>query len=364
VHAADTLLANEPRQTNGMLVVLSWSGEKSRTVARALWEWLPRVLYFVDPWMSDRDIHAGQRWEREVAAAMNEAGFGILCVTRESVNAPWLIYEAGALSRTPVAPLLIDIPATLITGPLAQFQAKTLDRQGCHDLVISINARFGSLMQRAEIDRRFDERWPELAARVAAHPPEPRPEPAPSPREREVTPALPASTAYTAPWFIIPLDAIRRAAAEARNTTSLRHVADEVGMSAMGLRAFIGGEGMPQARTVRKLNMWYVRSQVPSAPDTGPLQPESLLRERAAQAVEETSLRTVAREIGISPMGLQHFVSGGRAYRGMLGKVNLWYLRSVYPDCWTPGKGWDLSGAGPDDARGHDTDDEKNGREE
>lgn len=221
-----------------MRVVLSWSGERSRTVARALWEWLPRVLYFVEPWMSERDIHAGERWQLEVAAALEEAGFGILCVTRESVTAPWLLYEAGALSRTPVVPLLIGIQAADITGPLAQFQAKTLDRQGCHDLVISINTRFGSLLERAELDRLFDERWPELAAALD----------------------VPRATRRNAATLPIPTEALRREVALARDASSLRHIAQEVGVTPMGLRAFILGEGTPQARTLRKLSDWYVRS--------------------------------------------------------------------------------------------------------
>jgi hypothetical protein len=39
---------------------------------------------------------------------------------------------------------------------------------------------------------------------------------------------------------------------------SLRSVAREVGMTPMGLRAFIRG-GKPQERTLRKLNVWYTQ---------------------------------------------------------------------------------------------------------
>lgn len=337
-------------------------------VASALWEWLPRVLYFVDPWMSDRDIHAGERWQLEVAAALEEAGFGILCVTPESVDAPWLLYEAGGLLRRPVVPLLIGIRAAHITGPLAQFQAKTLDRQGCHDLVVAVNARFGSLIQRAELDRLFDERWPELAARLAVHPPEPRPEPLQHPETRDVTPAGPAPVADAdARLTRIPTTALRHTVERAIQDSSLRHVASQVGMSPTGLKKFVMGTA-PYSPTLRRLRVWYVRSQPSTVVDPGPIQPESLLRARAAQAVQETSLRSVARAIGISVGGLHGFVNGKRPYRPMLEKINLWYLHSVYPDSWTAENGWDLSGAGPEDGprgtRGPDTDDKENGREE
>lgn len=323
------------------------------------------MLYFVDPWMSDRDIHAGQRWQLEVAAALDEAGFGILCVTRESVNAPWLIYEAGVLSRTPVVPLLIGVPTDHITGPLAQFQTKTLDRRGCHDLVVSINATFGSLLERAEIDRRFDERWPELAARLAVHSPETRPEPIQNPRGFDATPAGPApATDPGARPARIPTEALRYTVGRAIQESSLRHVASQVGMSPTGLKKFVMGTA-PYSPTLRRLRVWYLRSQPSTMVDPGPIQPESLLRERAAHAVEETSLRAVARAIGISVGGLHGFVNGKRPYRPMLEKINRWYLHSVHPDSWTAENGWDLPGAGPGHGprgtRGPDTDDEENG---
>lgn len=62
-----------------------------------------------------------------------------------------------------------------------------------------------------------------------------------------------------APDLRVPLDAIRREAGLARDASSLRAVAREVDITPMGLRGFLMGEGTPQARTVRKLNLWYAR---------------------------------------------------------------------------------------------------------
>ncbi|HEX8390868.1 MAG TPA: TIR domain-containing protein, partial [Longimicrobium sp.] len=118
-----------------MRVFLSWSGQRSRQVAAALREWLPDVLHYAEPWMSDADIHAGQRWGVEVGANLEACNIGILCVTPENVSAPWLLFEAGALSKfvgeAAVIPLLMDVSFSDInTGPLGQFQAKKLDAQG------------------------------------------------------------------------------------------------------------------------------------------------------------------------------------------------------------------------------------------
>jgi hypothetical protein len=42
-----------------MRVFISWSGEPSRSIARALDGWLESVVQHVDAWMSDEEI-----WQR------------------------------------------------------------------------------------------------------------------------------------------------------------------------------------------------------------------------------------------------------------------------------------------------------------
>ena len=44
-----------------MKVFISWSGERSKQMAAALKEWLPTAIQYLEPWMSDTDIHAGDR---------------------------------------------------------------------------------------------------------------------------------------------------------------------------------------------------------------------------------------------------------------------------------------------------------------
>jgi hypothetical protein len=71
-----------------MKVFVSWSGEPSRSIARALAAWLDEVLPQVDAWMSDKEIESGARWPRELADSLEGTNYGILCVTRENQNAP------------------------------------------------------------------------------------------------------------------------------------------------------------------------------------------------------------------------------------------------------------------------------------
>ena len=102
-----------------MQVFLSWSGESSKEMADALKPWLADVVPGLSVWMSDHDLEAGAAWGTELHEQLKRADFGILCVTRDNVNAPWMLYEAGALAVSTttgcVVPYLRDVdPARLL----------------------------------------------------------------------------------------------------------------------------------------------------------------------------------------------------------------------------------------------------------
>jgi hypothetical protein len=48
--------------------------------------------------------------------------------------------------------------------------------------------------------------------------------------------------------------------------------------------------------------------------------------------VERTSLRQAAREIGLSPSGLQKFIDGAQPYRNTIRKLEAWYVRRTERD--------------------------------
>src|ERR1044071_5524752 len=95
-----------------MKIFLSWSGERSKSVALALRAWMPLVLHYVEPWLSDKDIAAGDRWSLEVGKELEQSNYGIICLTRDNLDAPWVLFEAGALSKAlsagSVCPYLLD----------------------------------------------------------------------------------------------------------------------------------------------------------------------------------------------------------------------------------------------------------------
>jgi len=54
--------------------------------------------------------------------------------------------------------------------------------------------------------------------------------------------------------------------------------------------------------------------------------PIEAIRQAARLATEATSLRAVARAVGMSPMGLKHFLEGRRPYSATLRKLNVWFV--------------------------------------
>jgi hypothetical protein len=149
-----------------MKVFVSWSGERSRLLAQALHGWLPLVLHYVKPWLSDADVSAGDRWATVVAKELETSNFGIICVTPENLNSPWVLFEAGALAKAmqgaKVIPLLFNLEFSDISGPLAQFQAKKCDRDGVVEVVTSINKSTDSAVPDDRKNQLFSALWPEL----------------------------------------------------------------------------------------------------------------------------------------------------------------------------------------------------------
>lgn len=127
-----------------MKVFISWSGTKSHKVALALKDWLPKVIQSLEPYVSSENIDKGARWSTDIATELETSTFGILCVTKDNFEAPWLLFEAGALSKSInksyVTPFFFDIKGSEITkSPILQFQATAYQKEDIKKLLITIN---------------------------------------------------------------------------------------------------------------------------------------------------------------------------------------------------------------------------------
>jgi hypothetical protein len=158
-----------------MKVFISWSGERSKLLAKSLSKWLPIVLHYVEPWLSESDIAAGERWTLKIAENLEQARFGILCLTKDNFTAPWVMFEAGAIgkfvSESAVCPYLLDLDHRDISGPLTQYQAKKAEKADTLELLESINAYSDQPMSSDRLAQLFEALWPNLAEGISAIPP-------------------------------------------------------------------------------------------------------------------------------------------------------------------------------------------------
>ena len=150
-----------------MEVFISWSGGRSEKVAEALRDWLPSVIQSVKPFMSASDIDKGARWSEDIARHLQDAQFGLICLTQENLKAPWLLFEAGALSKSiensRVVPFLYEVSSAQLEGPLAQFQASVADKNSTLELVRTINGALeGDALELARLENAFEIWWPQL----------------------------------------------------------------------------------------------------------------------------------------------------------------------------------------------------------
>ncbi|ADB37987.1 TIR domain-containing protein [Spirosoma linguale] len=150
-----------------MKLFLSWSGPVSHKIATVFRDWIPLVLQSVEPYVSSEDIDKGTRWSSDIAKELEESRYGIICVTHQNLKAPWVNFEAGALSKTieksNVAPFLFNIKKSEVDGPLLQFQLTVYDREDIKKLINSINnASDTVVLDQPKLEKIFAQWWPSL----------------------------------------------------------------------------------------------------------------------------------------------------------------------------------------------------------
>lgn len=150
-----------------MDVFISWSGPLGKLIAEALRGWLPAVIQAVKPFYSADDIAKGRNWNAELNRRLKASRIGIIVVTRECFDAPWLVFEAGAIANNfdeaHVCPVLFGIGTSEITGPLLQFQVTPFDRGEVRKLLNTINNALGeSRLDNEVLENIFETYWPRL----------------------------------------------------------------------------------------------------------------------------------------------------------------------------------------------------------
>ena len=152
-----------------MKVFVSWSGEVSKLVAKELSDWLPSIIQSVEVFYSPEDIQKGENWDSRLTKELEDSKYGIVCLTKENVLAPWIHFEAGALSKSldsRISALMIDIVTSDIQGPLSRFQATRCEKEDFYQLVCDINEASENQISEKVLKNSFEAIWDKLNGNI------------------------------------------------------------------------------------------------------------------------------------------------------------------------------------------------------
>jgi hypothetical protein len=152
------------RYSSPMKVFLTWSGDRSHAVAKILGRYLPALINSVKPFLSSNGIATGARWTTEIATNLETANIGIICLTPDNQTAPWLLFEAGAVSKLSSVSramiLRIGIEASDVKEPLSQFQSVSIDENGIWKMLKDILAANEGSIGEDVLQVSFKALWP------------------------------------------------------------------------------------------------------------------------------------------------------------------------------------------------------------
>ena len=128
------------------------------------------MIHSIKPYVSTEDIAKGERWTVNLSRELEEAKYGIICLTPDNIGSPWLNFEAGVLSKSFdegfVSPFLYRIKKAAVEGPLAQFQSTVFDRSDVFRLLETMNSVSDTPLDRSRLEGGFNVWWPEFRKAV------------------------------------------------------------------------------------------------------------------------------------------------------------------------------------------------------
>ena len=154
-----------------MTIFLSWSKTKSKELANAIFlEGMFRDQIKI--WMSSESISFGAMSMLDINEALKNSDKCIAFITEENINAPWIMYETGAVASKnylkdknenvdAVIPIVFDdILDTAFSGhPLNQFQRMHFNKLSVHKLIRQLNDKIKAFPNESILNTQFNLNW-------------------------------------------------------------------------------------------------------------------------------------------------------------------------------------------------------------
>jgi hypothetical protein len=127
--------------------------------------------------MSETDIDPGSRGLPEITERLAGTKVAISCLTPENLDSAWILFEAGALSKTLddktrlCTYLLGGLQPEDIKPPLGMFQATRAEKEPTRKLVHTINRALNTIpIEESVLNEIFDAMWPKFQERLTEIP--------------------------------------------------------------------------------------------------------------------------------------------------------------------------------------------------
>jgi hypothetical protein len=126
-------------------IFLCWSKSRSKAIAEAWAKLLPEIINGVVPILST-EFQKGKEWFNLLRRDLDEARTGIVFLTLENMNAPWIHFEAGALATAvgnhdgAVFTYIYGFDPGRLAGPLSAYHSTVATKQDTQRLVLDLCA--------------------------------------------------------------------------------------------------------------------------------------------------------------------------------------------------------------------------------
>lgn len=149
---------------------ISWSKQLSKSLAEILRDEMSMINQGLLPFISSDDIRMGRRWQSDLNEVIANVNFGIVCLTPENILEPWIMFEAGAISKSlnygNVIPILFGLEKGRLPGPLTQFQASLFTEEDMLKVMRAINTSLPNKLADSTLIGTFEWRWKYMEEKV------------------------------------------------------------------------------------------------------------------------------------------------------------------------------------------------------
>jgi len=128
------------------------------------------MVFSCAEWFLSQEIEKGSDCGDKISQALNDMDIGIVCLTRTNTEAPWILFEAGALSKnrdsSRVFTVLFGLTPADVKPPLGKFQHTEFNEEDIKRLVRSMNGVHQTPYDQTVIDSVAATWWPNLKKEV------------------------------------------------------------------------------------------------------------------------------------------------------------------------------------------------------